>query len=115
MNDKRLKFLKLMFYAVAAVILVRLFVIQIIQKNEWVAKAEAQHTMENTIKAKRGEIYMMDGSEPVAVVMNKQVYTIIVDPMIIDEDELKNVIFTDDMKDNLIVELSDVTADKSLR
>ncbi len=115
MNDKRLKFLKWMFYAVTAVILVRLFVIQIIQKGEWVAKAEAQHTMENTIKAKRGEIYMMDGSEPVAVVMNKQVYTIIVDPMIVDKEELKDVIFTDDLKDNLLVGLDDVMANKSLR
>ena len=115
MNDKRLTFLKGLLYVAVGVILVRLFIIQIIQKDEWVAKAEAQHTMQNTIKAKRGEIYMMDGSEPVVVAMNKQVYTIVVDPMTVDEEELKKVIFTDDLKKNLTVELSDVTADKSLR
>lgn len=113
--NKRLTFLKGLLYVAVGVILVRLFIIQIIQKDEWVAKAEAQHTMQNTIKAKRGEIYMMDGSEPVVVAMNKQVYTIVVDPMTVDEEELKKVIFTDDLKKNLTVELSDVTADKSLR
>ena len=115
MNDKRLKFLRGMLYVAVGVILVRLFIIQIIQRDEWVAKAEAQHTMQNTIKAKRGEIYMMDGSEPVVVAMNKQVYTIVVDPMTVDEEELKKVIFTDDLKKNLTVELSDVMADKSIR
>ena len=98
MNDKRLKFLKIGLYVVAGVILARLFVIQIIQKGEWVAKAEAQHTLENTIKAKRGEIYMMDGSEPVAVVMNEQVWTVIVDPMTADEEGIREAIFTEGMK-----------------
>ena len=115
MNNNRLKFLKVLLYVAVGIILVRLFVIQIIQKNEWVAKAEAQHTMENTIKAKRGEIYMMDGSEPVAVVLNEQVYTIAVDPMTIDEEELKEVIFTKELEDNLTVGLDDVLEDRTRR
>ena len=93
----------------------RLFQIQIIQKNDWVAKAEAQHTLENTIKAKRGQIYMMDGSEPVAVVMNEQVYTVIVDPMTAKEEEIKETIFTEDLKDNLTTEIDKVFEDKTRR
>lgn len=114
--NSRLKFLKIVLYAIVAVILVRLFQIQIIQKNDWVAKAEAQHTLENTIKAKRGQIYMMDGSEAVAVVMNEQVYTVIVDPMTAKEDEIKDAIFNDDLKNNLIVtEIGKVFEDKTRR
>ncbi len=114
MND-RLKILKWGFYAVVGVILARLFVIQIIQKGEWVAKAEAQHTLENTIKAKRGEIYMMDGSDPVAVVMNEKVFTLIIDPMAVDEEELSKKVFTDDLKPYITTELSDALKDRTKR
>ncbi|MBQ8996673.1 penicillin-binding protein 2 [Candidatus Saccharibacteria bacterium] len=111
----RIKVLKLGLYAVAAVILARLFFVQIIQKETWVAKAEAQHTLENTIKAKRGEIYMMDGSEPVVVVMNEKVYTVIVDPMVAEEAELKEAVFNENMKENLVAKLEEVLSDRTRR
>ncbi len=91
----RIKILRTGLYVVAALILARLFLIQIVQNPEWVAKAEAQHTLENTIKAKRGEIYMMDRDEPVAVVLNRKVYTVIVDPMIANEEEVGKTLGTD--------------------
>ncbi|MBR3232723.1 penicillin-binding protein 2 [Candidatus Saccharibacteria bacterium] len=113
---KRLKVLKVGLFAVAGVIIFRLFMIQILQKGEWVAKAEAQHTLENTIKAKRGEIYMMDGSEKVAVVMNEKVFTVILDPMVAEEEELKDAIFTEELKPYLSVdEVSEVLKDRTRR
>ncbi|MBR2695465.1 penicillin-binding protein 2 [Candidatus Saccharibacteria bacterium] len=120
MNDetqkKRLKVLKYALFVVAGVILVRLFMIQIIQKEEWVAKAEAQHTFENTIKAKRGEIYMMDGSEPVAVVMNEKAWTVILDPMVAEEKELADAVFTEEMKPYLTVDsATEVLKDRTRR
>ena len=60
----------------------RLFDVQILKHEEYVAKAKEQHIAENTIPAERGEIYMMDGGEPVKVVMNETVYTVTVDPQI---------------------------------
>ena len=102
----RIKFLKIAVFGVAGVILLRLFFVQIIQKPIWVAKAEEQHTLENTIKAERGEIYMMDGEEPVAVVMNETVYTVVVDPMMADEKEVEKVLGAD---------VSEAFRDKTLR
>ena len=113
--NKRLKFLKIVLYVVAGVIVARLFQIQILQKEQWVAKAEAQHTFENTIKAKRGEVYMMDGSEAEPVVMNEQVYTVVVDPFEADEEEIERVIFDEKMKDYLTAEIGDVFKDKTRR
>ena len=89
---KRAKVFRVGLFLVATIILSRLFLIQIIQHGEWVAKAEEQHTLENTIQAKRGEIYMMDGSEPVAVVMNETVYNLVIDPMIVDREKIKEVV-----------------------
>lgn len=115
MDEKRLKFLKVMLYVVAGVIVGRLFQIQILQKETWVAKAEAQHTFENKIPAKRGEIYMMDGSEAEPVVMNEQVYTVVVDPLEADEEEIREVIFTKEMEDYLTTEPEKVFADRTRR
>ena len=61
-------------------IVAKLFSIQVIHHNEYVAQAEAQHTMQNTIVAKRGEIYILDGKETVPIVMNSKVWSVIIDP-----------------------------------
>lgn len=84
-----MKFLKLLVVLMVLVILGKLFYIQIIQHDEWVAKAAAQQTLQNVLKAERGEIYMLDGGEPVPVVMNATVYTVIVDPMLADRSVLE--------------------------
>ena len=88
----RIKFLKYITLGAFLIIAVRLFFIQIIEHDAWVAKANEQHTMLETITAKRGEIYMMDGSEPVAVVLNQAVYQIIIDPAVTPKDDIKNVL-----------------------
>ena len=64
------------------VIVGQLFSLQVIHYNEYVAQAESQHTMQNTIVAKRGEIYVLDGKETVPIVMNSKVWTVIIDPQI---------------------------------
>ena len=96
------------------VILVRLFFIQIVQHDEWVEKAAAQQTLQNVLKAERGEIYMLDGDEPVAVVMNATVYTVIVDPMVTDQAEAEAKL-TGILGDKRVAEWGDVFADKSRR
>ncbi len=100
--------------AAMGVIVVRLFFIQIVQHDEWVEKAAAQQTLSNVLPAKRGEIYMMDGSEPVAVVMNTTVYTVIVDPMLAN-DEMAEKELTEILGDKRTAEWSDVFADRTRR
>lgn len=99
---------------VMAVIVARLFCIQILEYDEWVAKAAAQQTMQYTLTARRGEIYMMDDGEPSPVVMNATVYTVIVDPMLADEDELKQEL-DGLMGEQRVAEWGDVFADKTRR
>ena len=88
---------KLLRYVVAiafAIITVRLFFIQIIEHNAWVAKADEQHTLLETITAKRGEIYMMDKGEPVPVVLNQTTYQIIIDPAITEKEPIEKALKT---------------------
>lgn len=100
--------------AVMAVIVARLFCIQIIEHDEWVEKAAAQQTLRNTIPAERGEIYMLDGGEPAVVVMNATVYTVIVDPMMAEQEKTSEVL-TKLLGEKRVAEWTDVFADKSRR
>ncbi len=110
----RNKLLKFGLLAVMAVIVARLFFIQILQHDYWTERAAAQHTLQYTLRAERGEIYMLDGDEPVAVAMNATVYTVIVDPMMASRDEIQSKM-TEILGDKRIAEWDDVFADKSRR
>lgn len=88
----RIRFLKRIILAALGLIVVRLFFIQVIEHNYWVNKAVGQQTLLETIVAKRGDIYMMEGDEPVKVVMNQTTYSIIIDPQITKKDELKELL-----------------------
>ncbi len=57
---------------------------------------------------------MLDGDEPVAVVMNATVYTVIIDPMVAEQDEVEKK--TDgSVGDKRVAEWGDVFQDKSRR
>ena len=85
----RTKILRNVVFVALGIIAVRLFFIQIIEHDAWVAKANEQHTMLETIVAKRGEIYMKDGSDTVPVVLNQTAYSVIVDPAVTEKDKIK--------------------------
>lgn len=90
----RIKILQNVVLIAFAIIVVRLFFIQIIEHGAWVAKAEEQHTLLETIVARRGEIYMMDKGEPVPVVLNQTAYQIIIDPVITEREPIEKALKT---------------------
>ena len=111
---QRIRILKYITLGAFLIIAVRLFFIQIIEHDAWVAKANEQHTMLETITAKRGEIYMMDGSEPVAVVLNQAVYQIIIDPAVTPKDDIKNTL-EKYAKDYITADFDEIYAIEGLR
>lgn len=96
------------------IIVVRLFFIQILQHEMWVEKAQAQQIARYTIPAKRGQIYMLDGEEPVPVVMNTTVYTVIVDPMLANREQIAAKI-SEIVGDAQVAKWDEVFADRTLR
>lgn len=110
----RYRFLRTVLLLVMAVIIVKLFTIQIVEYEDWSAKAAAQQTLQNVLPAKRGEIYMMDGAEPSPVVLNATVYTVIVDPMLADQKEISEKL-TAIMGDKQIAKWDDVFANRARR
>lgn len=71
--------------AVSAIFVVRLFYLQIIQHNHYVELAQAEQILRDSIPAKRGEIYAMNGASPAKLVLNETVYTAFVDPAVLTD------------------------------
>lgn len=58
----------------------RLFYIQIIRHEYYVAQADSEQIKQFVLHAKRGEIYTHDSGNPTILVMNESVYTVWADP-----------------------------------
>lgn len=71
--------------AIAALFVVRLFYLQIIQHNHYVDLAQSEQVKRERLPATRGEIYALNGDTPVKLVLNETVYTVFVDPTVIIE------------------------------
>ena len=113
-TSHRIKILKNVVLMALGIILLRLFFIQIIEHNVWVAKADEAHTLLETITAKRGEIYMMDEDEPVAVALNQTTYQIIIDPAVTEKEGIKRALETY-AKDYIAVNIDDIYNTEGLR
>ena len=95
MERNRVRFLRIVcLFVPMFAIMARLFDIQIIHHDDYVKKASDEHVSESVIKATRGEIYMMDGEDIVPVVLNETVYTVVFDPMNVDEEKAKEKLVT---------------------
>ncbi|MBR3236131.1 penicillin-binding protein 2 [Candidatus Saccharibacteria bacterium] len=113
-KKSRLTILKFFVLVTLAIITLRLFFIQIIEHDYWIAKADKEHTLLETITARRGEIYMMDHKEPVAAVLNQTSYQIVIDPTVTKKEDIQHVIDTY-AKDYAVANLEEVYNTEGLR
>ena len=111
----REKVLRIGLAAAVVMILFQLFLIQIVQHDSWVKRAEDEHIVQSTIKATRGEIYFMDGDKPTVAVMNESVWTVTVDPMLADEEAAKKELAQIIPKDKMVADFSEAFSDKTRR
>lgn len=86
-TNRRIKILAILCTTVMAIFVLRLFYLQVIEHGKYVALARQEQEKRLVIPAKRGEIYLMDDGKPYKVVMNQTVYTMFVDPSIVDKPE----------------------------
>lgn len=91
-KNTRYGLLALLPVVVLCVIGVRLFFVQIIDHDKYVAEASSQRVKQTELIAKRGEIYMMSGEDGVTpVVMNERTWTIFIDPSYVaDKDKVQS-------------------------
>ena len=87
---KRTDLIRIVLALCFLMIILRVYFLQVIEHQKYVDLALSQQMMQNTIFAKRGEIYMMDGTQTTPVVMNEKVYTISVDPFLLRTEQGQN-------------------------
>lgn len=75
-----------------AVIVVRLFQLQIIDGNKYKSLANLEQKKQYEIPASRGLIYAMNREKPTPLVMNESVYTLFVDPKEYKKDKKSEII-----------------------
>lgn len=80
---------------IATIFVLRLFYLQVVQHEHYVSLAQVEQVKRERLPATRGEIYALNGSKPVKMVLNETVYMVVVDPAIIIEsgeaDKVKKV------------------------
>lgn len=86
-KGSRARILAILTFVIMAVFIVRLFYLQIIRHDYYVTQANREQLKQLIIPSKRGQIYAMDGSTPVPLVLNQAVYTVFADPKIVDEPQ----------------------------
>ena len=93
---RRTDILALVLFVALAIIVVRLFFIQVIQHEQYKEQAYQEQVKKFTIPAKRGEIYAREGASIIPMVLNQPVYTAYVDPQEMDNkdtsiDKIKSI------------------------
>lgn len=92
-KDSRTRILAILTLVIMAVFVVRLFYLQVIRHDYYVAQADAEHLKQLTIPAHRGEIYALDNGVPTPIVLNETVYTVFADPKVVNKpDEMVNLV-----------------------
>ena len=71
-NNFRITLLMVLFFVFFAIILIRLFYLQIIRHDYYSASAENRHTEKQIIKSERGEIFVLDSSQNLQPIATNQ-------------------------------------------
>ena len=86
-KGSRPRMLAMILLGVMAIFVIRLFYLQVIRHDFYVAAAKEEQQRQLVLPAQRGEIYTMDGDTPTKLVMNETVYTVFADPKIITKTQ----------------------------
>lgn len=96
-RTNRTRILAILTIGLMALFVVRLFYLQVIQHDHYMMLANSEQMRLWTLPAVRGEIYALDGDTPTKLALNQTVFTVSVDPKVIEDpnevtDALKRLI-----------------------
>ncbi len=86
-KGSRSRILAGLIFVIVGIFVIRLFYLQIIQNGYYKDLANKEQVKILTFPAKRGLIYALDGANPVQLVLNQTVYTVVADPFTTTDDK----------------------------
>lgn len=87
-KNSRARVLAVICIGLMVIFLFRLFYLQVIAHDKYVSLANQEQLKRLVLPAARGEIFAMDGDQPVKIVLNEPVYTLFIDPQIVKKPEV---------------------------
>ena len=87
-KHSRVRILSGILTVTVALIVVRLFQLQVIDHQKYRQLAYQEQVKKLTIPAHRGLIYALDHQTPAPLVMNETVYTMFIDPQVVKDDKV---------------------------
>jgi len=104
-KGNRLTFVWVMTLLVFAIIVVRLFQLQIIEHEKWLSMAESGTMRQLVIPARRGEIYARDGRDLAPLVLNQTVWSVFLDPVVVSNGDRVKQILEENAKSKILPNL----------
>jgi cell division protein FtsI/penicillin-binding protein 2 len=83
--DRRILLCAIIAFLGFGVVISRLFGLQILRHDQYAARADAEQMRQGVIPARRGEIYALENGTIVPLVLNRPVYEVFVDPLLISK------------------------------
>ncbi|HEU0266680.1 MAG TPA: penicillin-binding protein 2 [Candidatus Saccharimonadaceae bacterium] len=114
-KGSRERSLAILTLVIMAIFIVRLFYLQVIRHNYYMAQANAEQVKQLTIPATRGLIYGMDGSSLAPLVLNQAVYTVYADPSEVTNSQKVIDMVTKVAGGNAVSNMSALLANKQSR
>jgi len=113
-REQRLDFLRWFFVAIACLIVVKLFFIQIMDHKNYAALASGQHEIFKKLYPERGQVFVHDKDALVPVITNQQLAFVYADPRYIKDPENAAIILGDlfDFDEEKVNRLKEKLADK---
>ena len=90
----RTQILAILILVIMAIFVVRLFYMQVLRHDYYQLQANSEQIKSLVLPAVRGEIYALDGKEPVKIALNETVYTVWADPQSVEEADRTKLIET---------------------
>lgn len=92
-NNNRLNYLTAIIFLIFGLVIYRLYSIQIIQSDKYIALAQLQHNVYNELKSERGLVYLKQNQgELYPVALNKNYAAIYINPRALSEEQIKNIL-----------------------
>lgn len=111
----RTQLLALALLAMIAVFGLRLFYLQVIRHDHYLAAADRNQVSRLTIPAERGEVYALSDGQPVPLVLNESVYTVFADPQEVTDRSAVEQALRDIAGGNVLTDSLALLDDKELR
>lgn len=81
----RLYFFRGVLFLAGIIIISRLYVLQVVGRDKWVAMAEEQHTIDQSLRAERGSVSLRDGDSTYPIAVNREYRLVYVIPKLVDD------------------------------